>query len=97
MLDVLGGESGTVQVRTSNSWMRREDEKKKKNIKGIRRLNLNSSTLLWHTHPPAVSQEQNTLHFILYCLQNTQLAQTLGTEFALVAGSVTKVKRCQVA
>lgn len=51
MLDVLGSESGTVQVRTSNSWMRREDEK---NIKGIRRLNLNSSALLWHSRPPAV-------------------------------------------
>ncbi len=51
MLDVLGRESGTVQVGTSKSWMRGEDEK---NIKGIRRPNLNSSALLRHTRPPAV-------------------------------------------
>lgn len=61
----LVAESGTLQVRTSNSWMRGEDEKKKKTLKGIRRPNLSSSALLRHTQPPAVWQEQNTLRSTL--------------------------------
>lgn len=50
MLDVLGSESGIVQVRTSNSGMKGEDEKILKESDG---LNLSSSTLLWATRPPA--------------------------------------------
>lgn len=67
MLDVLGGESGTVQVRTSNSGMKGEDEKTLKESDG---LNLSSSTLLWATRPPADWWEQNPL--------SIQQAKTLG-------------------
>lgn len=79
LLDVLGRESGTVQVRTSNSWMRGEDEK---NIKGIRRLNLNSSArpaccLTRAEHTPAPPAP----------LWRT--CNRLEIEFALTAGSVT--------
>ena len=90
MLDVLGGESATVQVRTSNSWMRGEDEK---NIKGIRRTNLNGSALLRHTHPPArlLSDKSKThsappaslslaLSVCAFALEYMQTAKTLRIE-----------------
>lgn len=70
MLDVLGSESGIVQVRTSNSGMKGEDEKILKESDG---LNLSSSTLLWATRPPADWWEQNPLHPL--CIQQ---AKTLG-------------------
>lgn len=37
----------------------------KKNIKGMRQPNLNSSALHRHTRPPAVCREQNTLRSAL--------------------------------
>lgn len=75
MLDVLGSESGTLQVRTSNSRTRREDEKK--NFKGIRQLNQNSSALLQHTRPPAVWQVHNKFLSNFSGLQFIQLTKTL--------------------
>lgn len=81
MLDVLGRESMTVQVRTSNSWMRGEDGTKKHQESGIRQPNLNSSALLRHTRPPAVWQEQNTLSSTLSDLEYMQLAKHSGLSY----------------